>query len=393
MLGSITDRFRFASVLSLSAAIAIGISACAGSTTGQAGAPASPGVIGDVVVESDSGMSKVRLLGLGDSIFTSYQQTEPDRVIVDLAGVDSGEMVEPIAVYDGTIHEVAVVPSSAVDGEAMTRVEVSLAVAVDYDVRPEDGALVIEVVPLSEMALDADAFAETDASSAGDDDPWAAATDASSQEGEDWEDTGDVEQAVAVAATTLEAVAARQIGEGLMIELQGDGTVESAVTFMLEDPARLVVDLPQLKSAVEQTRIELDAPNASRIRIGAHPDKVRIVVDAGSAEQPFDGRRIVPTPSGMIIALGNGSDLDQAVAEASMAPAPTAEPVVAEEIAMALPEDADGEAMPDAKASEEVATVSVSTTGADSIVTIYGVEFDIQDEQDRVVVLAEHPVD
>lgn len=393
MLGSITDRFRFASALSLSAAIAIGISACAGSTTGQAGAPASPGVIGDVVVESDSGMSKVRLLGLGDSVFTSYQQTEPDRVIVDLAGIDSGEMVEPIAVYDGTIHEVAVVPSSAEDGEAMTRVEVSLAVAVDYDVRPQDGALVIEVVPLSEMVLGEDASAETDASLTGDDDPWAAAAAADSQEGEDWGDTGDLEETAAVAATTLEAVVARQIGEGLMIELQSDGTVESAVTFMLEDPARLVVDLPELKSEVEQARIELDAPNASRIRVGAHPDKVRIVVDAGPADEPFDGRRVIPTPTGMIIALGNGSDLDQAVAEATMAPAPAVEPEAAEEIAMALPEDADGEAMPDAETSEEVATVSVAATDAGSLVTIYGVEFDIQDERDRVVVLAEHPVD
>ena len=402
MLGSITDRFRFASVLSLSAAIAIGINACAGSTTGQAGAPTGPDVIGDVVVESDSEMSRVRLMGLGDSVFTSYQQTEPDRVIVDLAGIDSGEVVEPIAVYDGTIHEVAVVPSSTADGETMTRVEVSLAVAADYDVHPDEGALVIEVFPLTEMGPGEDGSVETEASSVLDDDPWASATGDDLWEGEAWEDAEEPEQMPAVAATKLKAIAARQLGEGLMIELQGDGTVESAVTFTLEDPARLVVDLPHLKNEVEQARIELDAPNASRIRIGEHPDKVRIVVDAGSAEEPFDGRRVIPIPRGMIIALGNGSDLEQAVAEASMPPAPAAEePDEADEMAVALLEDADAEEVPDAEVEstpeaempEEPATVSVAGMDVGSVVTIYGVEFDIQEEQDRVVVLAEHPVD
>jgi type IV pilus assembly protein PilQ len=393
MLGSITDRFRFASLLSLSAAIAIGINACAGSTTGQAGATASQAAIGDVVVESDSGVSRVKLLGLEDSVFTAYQQTEPDRVIVDLAGVDAGEMVEPIAVYDGTIHEIAVVPSSAADGEVMTRVEVSLAVAVDYDVRPEDEALLIEVVPLAEMALEGDATEGTDASSILDDDPWAAATDADSQEGEAWEDAEEIEPMVVAPATTLQAISAQRVGDGLMIDLQGDGTVESAVTFTLEDPARLVVDLPALKNEVEQLMIELDAPNARSVRIGSHPDKVRIVVDAGSADEPFDGRRVIPTPTGMIIALGSGADLEQAVAAASAAPAEPMEPEEAEEIAAVLPEDADAEPMPDAEVSEEETAVSVAAVDPESLVTIYGVEFDIQDEQDRVVVLAEHPVD
>ncbi len=399
MLESITDRFRFAGVLSLSAALAIGINACAGSTTGQAGAPAGADVIGDVVVESDPDMSRVRLLGMEGSVFTAYQQTEPDRVIVDLAGVDSGEMVEPIAVYDGTIHEVAVVPSSTADGQTLTRVEVSLAVAADYDVHPDEGALVIDVFPLAEMAPGEDGSVETEASSVTDDDPWAAATGDDLQQGEAWEGAEELEQMPVVAATKLEAVAARQLGEGLMIELQGDGTVESAVSFTLEDPARLVVDLPHLKNEVKQARIELGAPNASRIRIGAHPDKIRIVVDAGSAEEPFDGRRVIPTPTGMIIALGSGSDLEQAVAEASMAPAPTAEPEEADEVAVALSEGADAEAMaevesmPDAEMPKEPAAVSVTPRDAGSAVTIYGVEFDIQDERDRVVVLAEHPVD
>ena len=47
-------------------------------------------------------------------MFTAFQQTEPDRVIVDLAGVDADAMAqEPMAVYDGTILEVTVSPSSA----------------------------------------------------------------------------------------------------------------------------------------------------------------------------------------------------------------------------------------------------------------------------------------
>jgi len=396
MLGSITDRFRLASALSLSAVIAIGILACAGSTTDRAGSSTVSNTIDELLVESDSGTSRVTLAGLEEPVFTAFQQTEPDRIIVDLAGVDASMVQEPMAVYDGTVLEVSVSPFSTGGGESMTRVEISLAGAADYDVRADEGGLVIEIASLSEMDSIDDGEMAMDS-----DDPWAVEPLSDSEGDEPTALSDQVEEVAAAPATTLMSVEATELGEGLMIHLQGDGVVESAMTFTLEDPARLVVDLPEMTSAVKTSHIELGSVQASGIRIGAHADKVRVVVDAGSTAEPFGERRVIPIPSGLILALGGGDELEMAVADAtvpqlpSAAPEPEAESVVAlaDETEEAV-EQAEEAALPVSEEVLETAEIdSLEVTPDNAIVTVYGVEFDMQDERDRVVVLSEHPVD
>jgi type IV pilus assembly protein PilQ len=389
MRGSINDRFRLAGAL-LGALVAAGIFACANSTPeAEPATSASSGEIADVVVESGSGASTVTLVGLDEPVFTAFQQSEPDRLIVDLAGVGAGAVQEPVAVYDGIVQEINVAPFGTGSGETMTRVEISLAAPADYDVRPVASGLLIEINALSEMTpLEEDL-------SAGEmsDDPWAVVPAAESDDADSPEMDAEMDLAtdeeplapMATPATTLERVDARQVGEGSLIHLVADGSVESATTFTLEDPARLVVDLPEMKSAVAQSKIAIGSPQASRIRIGEHADKIRVVIDGGAAQDPFDGRQVIPVADGLIVALGSGAELDEAVVDASMA-APTRE---------WTPEGDEPEATVaglEEPAADDVAPVEPSTSD-DSLVTIYGVEFDVQDGRDRVAVLAEEPVD
>ena len=404
MLGSITDQFRAAKVPLWGAFVALAIVACASSTTNPSSQQAQQLAIEDVIVESEAGISRVTLVGLDEPVFTAFQQADPDRVIVDLAGVDLGESADPVAVYDGTIDEISIAPFSTGSGESMTRVEVSLSGAADYDVWAENGSLIIEVASLGDMAsLDVE-----EGDGTGNEDPWAVVP----REGdEDAGTTGTSDHAEVVAspATTLVGIEARVVGEGLMIVLEGDGTVESVVTFTLENPSRLVLDLQGMSNSVETPRLEVDSTQVSQIRIGAHPDKVRIVVDGGSDGHSFDDRRVVPTASGLIIALGSGVDLDAAVAEASSV-ALQAMPVeeLAEGSAIEISEEAseeiadedgvmvasDGvEAETDIETDEPVEMEALVAEGDAPLVTIYGVEFDMQAERDRVVVLSEHPVD
>jgi type IV pilus assembly protein PilQ len=292
----------------------------------------------------------------------------------------------------------------------MTRVEISLSGAVDYDVRVDDGELIIEIAALAEMdSIDGEGAEPSS------DDPWAVEPLMDAEEGESVALMDEFEEATPAPATTLTGIEAQEVGEDLMIHLQGDGVVESAMTFTLEDPARLVIDLPEMVSTVETPHIALESAQASGIRIGAHPDKVRVVIDAGSTAEPFGERRVIPVASGMILALGAGDELEMTVAdvmaaEPAHAPAPIEETVVA---SVDVPEDVEVHAEPIeddamgemdemaemvdmAEIEETVAAVeplAASSGSDDPIVTIYGVEFDIQDERDRVVVLSEHPVD
>ena len=63
----------------------------------------------------------------------------------------------------------------------------------------------------------------------------------------------------------------------------------SAESFTLENPARLVIDLPGLVSEMEQASSRVGSPYAERVRIGQHADMVRVVIDAGSAPRSLPG--------------------------------------------------------------------------------------------------------
>ena len=113
----------------------------------------------------------------------------------------------------------------------------------------------------------------------------------------------------------------------------------------------------------------------ARVRVGATTTRCAWWSTAAPTPAPFDGRRVMPVPSGLVVALGADPALDAAVASAS---AQHAERRAA---------GAGGRRAADAPAESRRA-------GAERRrVKIYGVEFDAQPERDRVVVLAEQPVD
>ncbi|MDJ0853534.1 MAG: type IV pilus secretin PilQ [Myxococcota bacterium] len=406
------------------------------------------GTIADVIVDSGSDATTVTLVGLEEPIFTAFSEQDPERVVIDLASVTGDDVMGAIPVADGLVDLVRLMPFATDSGEAMFRVEIDLAEAADYDVVPTAEGLAVKIAPegagwASEdgdsasddpWAMDAeqdDAWAmdgEQDdawAMDAGDeqddpwamdaeedsDDPWAMA--ASGEESEDagdpWELPAEDEMAEPMAAvptrdaSRLEAIEARQTGEGSLVHLKADGAIASAETFTLEEPARLVVDLPGLVSAMEGKRIEVGSPQAEAVRIGQHDDMVRVVIDAGSAAEPFQGRRVLPAASGLVIALGTGPQLDWAVEEimGQALVIADAEPSADDgwltdgmegdslETADADPMfeamDSQGESL-DMMGSEEPAD-----DGGPAL--IYGVEFDSQAERDRIVVMSEKTVD
>jgi type IV pilus assembly protein PilQ len=392
MLGSNRGRFHLVGGL-LGAALALGILACAGSAARQEPS-ASPSGIQDIVVESEGGTSRLTVLGPADPIFTAFQQSDPDRLIVDLAGVETGMDGAPIPVYDGRVEEISVAPFPTGSGETMTRVEIALAGPVDYDVRPGQGGLVIELTSLEAMSEMSDSGGEPTGTPA-EQDPWAVTSESTPFEpmAGEFEETPEAPADVPAAggvATTLQRVESEQADGGVVIHLVSDGTLESTETFTLEDPARLVIDLAGMKSEVKPEMIEVGASHVSRIRVGSHADKVRVVMDAGTAAAPFDGRQVLPVSTGLLVALGSGPAVEAAVASASSAaPAMQARDTADSTDTADAPADAvegeDAHAQADAEAP--------AREPGSGPVTIYGVEFDSQADHDRVVVLGEHPVD
>jgi type IV pilus assembly protein PilQ len=271
-------------------------------------------------------------------------------------------------------------------------VELTLVSAADYDVRPGPRGLVIEVSPLAEMGSLDEPTVDTLKS---DSDPWTA-PGASSDESAGLEDPAEPSETepAPVAAThpasTLERIEAHSAGKGVVIHLVADGSVESASTFTLSDPPRLVVDLAGMKSVAKE-RVEVGAGSVQRVRVGSHADKVRVVVDATGTGDPFDGRRVQPVASGLVVAIGEGDEVEAEMALAAALIPSGGSAASQEELEIAAVSDAPEPA--DATLEERAESEALAGTPVSGIVAIHSVDFDSQAERDRVVVHGAQPVD
>jgi len=426
MVESKSNRFGGVAGVMLGALVALGLAACA--TPTQTSSSGSGEVVRDVLVEREGDATLITLMGVEDAVFTAFEQPDGDGVLVDLTDVSAADISGPIVVGDGLVDEIELSAFGSGDGEPMTRVSISVVKSADFEVTPSsdglrirlqasgsgpatqtaqadtmDGPATDSLEPSDPWATEAgegwNAPGTTTSMASLDADPWGTGAGASDPMSADAEPApaalGDsMADSAATAplapmspvagkpATTLSWVEANEVGDGLLIQLGADGSIEAAQTFTLESPDRLVIDLPGMKSEVRDGTTQVGSAWADRIRVGQHDDKVRVVVDGGSAAQPFEGRRVAPGAAGLWIALGSGEPLDAAF-EASTSMANTA--------ALASRSDTSGSGA--SSAGSAGGSDAAPAAAADGIATVYGVEFDPQAEKDRIVVMADQATD
>jgi len=435
-------------MLSASAALfAIAVAGCASSGSVKTGSSGMDQGVTDVQIDHDGADTIVKLIGPKHPVFTAFGQPDPDRIIIDLSAT-SDRAIMPVMVNDGLVSEVSVSPYSMGTGSEMTRIEVFLEKPAEHQVRPVADGLQVRVSAGGGAGTFDTSADWTEETEEGTFDPWGA------NEADDSASAAEV-TAEPTPATVFTGVEVEEAADGTLIKLQANGLISSIMTFTLDDPARLVIDLLDLENGADLATMELGSERVSRIRVGEHADKIRVVVDGGSAPQPFDGRRVIPTPAGLMVALGRGAEIDAALAAATEASTGVATPVATEssEVAEATTDwtealDATGETATEAAAESEALTAAeaaadavedsgwtpdatdteiaeaeadsetadvwaqsadapaeepvASTTeilSADatepdtSIAAIYGIEFDGQDNRDRIVVLGDTPVE
>lgn len=74
--------------------------------------------------------------------------------------------------------------------------------------------------------------------------------------------------------------------DGVNVDIKGDGLIPDYNSFQLVRPTRLVVDLPDLSKAEGKNNIKVGSQLLTDIRIGQHPDKVRLVFTFPEAKLP-----------------------------------------------------------------------------------------------------------
>jgi len=381
-----------------------------------------------VSVERDGEETVIRLDGLDSASYTEFVLEDENVFVVDLPGVKLAEPTslaaafsepgEQVSVYDGLVDQVSTSSFESGDGGTVVRVEVALATAADLDVQSgEDGVWirVSEIGAADESEADESPLAEGD-------DPWAE-TDETETETEMTEEAMDdmafeapVEAATAAApaapATTLQSVTVESTTGGAVIRLEADGTIISAETFQLEGPDRLVVDLPGLTNAVTTKQIDVGTDELARVRIGTHAEKVRVVLDGGSLAAGFEGKRVMPVSTGLVLSTGMTTEVDQLLAQvmeqadqAAMDQVELAEADTVSEGFAAEGDDVSGafaeaetgtlvdDTAPAAMAGDDAAFAAAPVDEVieqdEASAEIYGLQYDTTAERDRIAVLSD----
>lgn len=226
-------------------------------------------------------------------VFNVFRLKEPDRLVVDV----SGATVDAIkGHHEGAGPVTGVVASQFSDAKAeVGRLLLGLSNARRYDVKAVDSALVISIEgePASQAAPVAVVQPTAQPSPA----PLAAQPARPSVPGETILASRVDEKPVKKPATRLKGITASSEG----LRLLTDGEIAKFEVIELADPSRLAIDLFGLKGSPRAPKTALT--NVRDVRVGAHEDKVRVVIEF--AQRPtFDVRR---RPDGVAIGLKGAS--------------------------------------------------------------------------------------
>ncbi len=209
--------------------------------------------------------------------FTSYQVTEPLRLIVDISDADIAKNQDKIPVGKGAILDIT--PSQR---DSSARIEIALSQAVDTKVYPSQGKLIVEVSkPLEEGKSSPEAIAPATAAA-----PAAPAVTAETAQAEksapeqaaaEKTEAPKKEKGTATVVTSVKAIAGK---DGVKVTIGANGTIVPN-TFMA-DGKRLVIDIPGALSKVRPSVIPVRKGGIDKVRVGQHggaDKKVRVVLD------------------------------------------------------------------------------------------------------------------
>lgn len=401
--------------------VAVGIAlialGCASSTTPPMdGGTGRVQTVGEVSVERDGADSVILLEGLVDPVYTVTSR-EDDRMVIDLVGVvtsaggaagassndDEGD--RQLAAYDGVVDLVTLSTFDEEEDRPLTRVEIMMAGPASPEVSSTLDGLEIRIAPEpeAEVARALDGPERMDSS-----DP--AASDERVDAVLSWSDEPTVVQSPP-AATRLTGIVVDEEADGVLLGLEADGAIRSLEVFTLENPTRLVIDLPGLAGGELPGLTKVGASQVESVRVGAHADKVRIVVDGGPGASGFEGRRIMPGTTGLWVSIGGGEAIAQAMEQALTASASAwaqtgasaatvrerasehdvALPDEAPSIAMNTPEtvtvEEESAAIP--AAADPAPTVAATDATNDDLAQVYGLHYERADGLDRVAILAD----
>ena len=206
----------------------------------------------------------VLIVGSEPMVYTAFNLSNPDRLVIDIVGVGLGRFTDNIQIPEGPIR--LITPTMTEDGR-IARLEMTLAGAVQTSVRPEGVNLSIEATIPPEVLL--------------------------GKVSEGVSEAEPVKEPLKMAVTDVPAISAAKEPsrpaevisdirfdrkEGLQLVVVADGELAPHPFYL--DAHRLVIDFPAVRLAKKKVEaISANDRAVKQVRVGEHPDKVRLVLD------------------------------------------------------------------------------------------------------------------
>lgn len=302
-------------------------------------------------VKVSGGASQVEISADKNLVYAFYKLTAPPKAVIDLAQTEPGAVTTPVEVNAGNIKRIEVTRHGF--GESvLSRIEISLAKDEEFSVNtdPVDkGKLLVTFAkpPVEDKEVKVEGkIEETQLKVEDVTSPPVAGAAVKSEE----KQPGDPESLSSPAAVIAEnkqvkadakeeaKASPAQKGKVLTsvnavkdgVELNVTGGVDAFNSFKLTKPFRLVVDLPGVKSGMNEKTISLNNFGINKARLGISPDKVRIVFDA--LQETLPPYRVIKSENGLKVLFNGVSPA------ASAAPLKTAVQVPKEPVKQTAPE-------------------------------------------------------
>ncbi|MBE9529513.1 MAG: AMIN domain-containing protein, partial [Proteobacteria bacterium] len=252
-------------------------------------------VIERVIVES------VSVAGAGDRVlistsgavrYTVFRLSDPPRLIVDLPDIEL-DSIEPHTTVDNYyIKDISAITYGG--DERIGRVIIALKDGIDHDVQSSESSILVMLREEPEDGVEVQESGWPYVKALQEEDKVVAdlsellGTDEEAAEEAEAEEVV-VEEAAAEPAAPASAITSVEVSSGAdraIVNIGADGTIGRYNAFEIESPARIVVDVWGLDNLSGTQRVNGDDNFVKRVRIGRHPEKVRLVFDTYGTEIP-----------------------------------------------------------------------------------------------------------
>jgi type IV pilus assembly protein PilQ len=287
-----------------------------------------PRQLTDIQVLDQNGFLDILLVGSDSMTYTAFKAIDPLRLVLDLPNTESVAVFSPLAVENEIIGKIETLMLTQ-DPQPMTRVEIGLNQETAYEIIQDQNQILVQFEKA--RLLTEAAPAEVEMAAEPEEEVYATETTAQMEA---------VASEASAPASKITAIQPIALDEELKVYIIGDGSLTNYRVFTLTDPARLVLDLMGVASEVDKKTSPPSDSLVKGIRVGTHPEKVRVVFDlvqpAGIPYQVVSvGDRLVVSfkpgsgfpPSPPIVVAAVAAPPEHAVVMETAPPvAPTAKP-------------------------------------------------------------------